>query len=386
MLDQQKDRAWAHDRQASESESKTLLDIALSLVRRQFWLLVACLLTGSFGAAVFLYFVPTIYTATATLLIDARKGGIQTMSVLGDTPTDNVWIDSQMGILTLERDKIGAAVAKKLQLTKDPHVIEQQDTLHKALGWIRGEHEDQQTKSDAELFQRVAGVVSSGLEIRRVGLSYLVTVNYSSSDPQLALKIANAAANEYVTAEIDSKFRNLREASGWLEDRYRTLSRQASEADRAVIEFKSTNNIVTAGGKLINDQQLTDINDRLTAARVKIADAQARLSQITAVLEADAANPNAGATVADALNNPIITRLRNQYLDLVNREADWEKRFGRDHLAVVNLRNQERDIQSSIREELKRIREGYKSDLAIAKKNEQELRGELGSIIATDSK
>ena len=83
MLDQQKDRAWSHDRQASESESKTLLHIALSLVRRQFWLLVSCLLTGLFGAAVFLYFVPTIYTATATMLIDSRKGGIQTNERFG---------------------------------------------------------------------------------------------------------------------------------------------------------------------------------------------------------------------------------------------------------------------------------------------------------------
>ena len=31
-------------------------------------------------------------------------------------------------------------------------------------------------------------------------------------------------------------------------------------------------------------------------------------------------------TVSDALNNAIITRLRNQYLDLVNWEADWSAR------------------------------------------------------------
>ena len=51
-------------------------------------------------------------------------------------------------------------------------------------------------------------------------------------------------------------------------------------------------------------------------------------------------------------------------------------------LRLSILRNQAKDIQKSIHEELKRIREGYKSDLAIAKKNEQELRAELASIIA----
>jgi len=37
------------------------------------------------------------------------------------------------------------------------------------------------------------------------------------------------------------------------------------------------------------------------------------------------------ATVTDALNNPIINKLRSQYLDLINREADWSKRFGANH-------------------------------------------------------
>ena len=70
------------------------------------------------------------------------------MSVLGDTPTDNVWIDSQMGILTLERDKIGAAVAKEITAHQRSDLsFKQRMRFAKPLGWLRGELEEQQTKS-----------------------------------------------------------------------------------------------------------------------------------------------------------------------------------------------------------------------------------------------
>ena len=55
-----------------------------------------------------------------------------------------------------------------------------------------------------------------------------------------------------------------------------------------------------------------------------------------------------------ALNSPIITQLRTRYLDLVNLEANYSRKYGANHLAVVNLRNQIRDLRRSILEELKR--------------------------------
>ena len=181
---------------------------------------------------------------------------------------------------------------------------------------------------------------------------------------------------------MNEKYEGLRQASDWLQERYQTLRDQASAADRAVVEFKTKNNILTAGGKLINDQQLTEINNRLGEARAITADKQSRLKQIEAIIKDQEAKGTVDSTVADAIANPIITKLRGQYLDLMNKEADWSKRFGSNHLAVVNLRDQARDIRNSTHEELKRIAEAYKSELEIAKKNAAELQRQLEQITA----
>lgn len=377
---------YLHDAQEAraEMEPKSLAIRALEFGKRQLWCLLTCLTLVMLGAAGFLAVVAPIYTASSTMMIDSRKGGVQQKTVLGDSPTDNAWIDSQLGVLSLERDQIGLAVAKKLKLgsvVKDLQPAEGWSTL---FGLIDSDEKIDYSKLSAEEATQLAGgIVAGGIDVKRVGLSYLVGISFNSGRPDLAVKIANAAADAYVIAEMDARFKALSQASGWLQERYQTLKDQATAADRAVIEFKSKNNIVMAGGKLINDQQLSEINGRLGVAHAKTADAQARLNQIEAVLREDeASNGGTDATVTDALSNPIITTLRKQYLDIVNREADWSKRFGKNHLAVVNLRNQARDIRKSTTEELKRIHETYKSDLEIAKQNEAELEKQLSGVVA----
>ncbi len=249
------------------------------------------------------------------MLMDPRKGGVQEKSVLGDAvPGDAGWIDSQLGILNLEKGKIGQSVAEELLSGKD-------QTPAKDASGGSTNPEASTTKPDEQLVQQMAGAIAGGLDVKRVGLSYLIAISYSASSQAEAIKIANASADAFVRIELQQKYETLRQASDWLLQRYQALGDQATAADRAVVEFKSKHNIVTAGGQLISDQQMTEVNNRLGEARAKVADDQAKLSQIEAVLKDQDNSGTVDATVSDALQDPIITRLRSEYLDLVNREG-----------------------------------------------------------------
>jgi succinoglycan biosynthesis transport protein ExoP len=373
--------------QLSEAEIPgSMLERALGFVRRQHIIVLGVCLAALAGAGFYLMVTKSVYTASATMIIDLSKGQFFQKSVLGDTPTDSAWIDSQIGTLALERDKIGLTVAKQLDLASDPDFTEVKssfwDDLASAFGSAGGSAVGSDQPTRDQLLQRAASQVANRLEVKRVGFSYLVTINYSSENPDKALKVANAAADAYVNAEMDAKFRAIGKASEWLQQRYQALRDQATAADRAVVEFKAKHNIVTTSGKLINEQQLSEINTRLVAARARTADAQAKLSRIETVLEMHQATGNVDPTVSDSLNNPIITKLQAQYLELMNRQADWSVRFGANHLAVVNLRNQAKEIRNSIREELKRIAESYRSDYEIAKKNQEEIEKQLAEAVA----
>jgi succinoglycan biosynthesis transport protein ExoP len=203
-----------------------------------------------------------------------------------------------------------------------------------------------------------------------------------SSNANLAAKIANAVADAYIGKHRQWKVEAARHASDWLQTRLQTLSEQSSAAEKAVLNFKAANNIVAASGKLLNDQQLSDLNTQLAGARTGAASAQARLNRIEAVLGAREPTSGVAATVTDALNNPIITRLRTQYLELASRQADYAARFGANHEAVVNLRKQVADLQASMRSELGRIAETYKSEYVIAIERQKELEKRVAEQIA----
>jgi polysaccharide biosynthesis transport protein len=375
-------------RAGSARTTLSTAEIAQAVIRRHYWVIIVCATLSALGGAGYLSIIRPVYSASATMIVDSRRGGIQQKSILGDEPNDGGWIDSQIAVLALERPKIGEAIADRFASNADPDLLNNDNfdkNIFKKLTGLFGQKKKSQDEeipqSTAERARILAAVVANGIEIKRVGLSYLLNVSFSSHSEQLGAKIVNAAADEIVVSEMKAKEQDIRQASDWLQDRYQTLRDQASAADRAVVEFKNKNHIIISDGKPIYDQQINVLNSDLGGARARAADARAKLEEITKVLKEQERTGLVDSTVPDAMLNPIVTKLRSDYLDLINKEAQWSKRFGENHQAVVNLRNEAQDLRNSTHEELKRIAEGYKSDLEIAENNAAELERQLAKLV-----
>ena len=222
------------------------------------------------------------------------------------------------------------------------------------------------------------------LTVSRVGLTYVIEVEFQSIDPDRAAQIANAVADGFIADQREAKYQAIRGATVWLQDRLNELRGQASAAEHAVVEYKAKNNIVDTGGHLMGEQQLTELNTALVKARADAAEARARLDRISQILRTDDLDPAAKEveTVADTLHDLIITKLRGQYLELAQREALYSNRYGHDHLAVVNLRNQMRETRRSINDQLKQIAQAYRSDYDIAKAREDSVEKSLAAAVA----
>jgi len=177
---------------------------------------------------------------------------------------------------------------------------------------------------------------------------------------------------------LEAKYQSTKRATEWLQQRSVELSEQATASDRAVQAFKAEHNIVGTSRGLMSEQQLSDLNTQLLQARGATAEAKARLDRIDAISDQDLAQP----TVTDALNNSVITRLRAQYLDLAAQYADWSRRYGKTHLAAVNLANKMEELRKNIADELHRIGDAYRSDYEIAKSREASLEKSMKELVA----
>lgn len=365
------------------------ISAAVGLVSRQYPVMIITLLLCLGLAGTYLAMATKRYTGTAVLMIDSRKmQGLQTQANVGaDSSIDSAMVDSQVEVLKSET--IASSVIRDLHLLDSPEFMRSDDGLLSGLSRLFSDFFPEEKPSDLELLRTAIWKVQNGTTIKRVGLSYVIEIAYQSTSPELAARIANAIAENYITDSLESKYQASRRAAVWLQDRLKELRAQASTAERAVVDYKAKNNIVDAGGRLLTEQQLAEVNSALTEARAKRAEAEAKLQRITAILNADESDPNVIlndlATVNDTMANPVITKLRQTYLDYSAKASDWSNRYGPTHLAVVNLRNQMREIRRSILDELRRTAEAYKSDLAIANAREEASQKSLNDTIAVSN-
>lgn len=361
-----------------------LVDRVAGFALRQYPVFVVVTACALALGVVYLIAAPPQYTATATLLIDSNKArALQgTQPSAAEMPLDAAQVDSQVELL--KSASIARAVIQNLDLAHDPEFGGASGGLMERLRRAFGGSD---SASEEEAVRRALAVFSARRSIARIGRTYVLQVSFTSLDPARSAQIANAIADAYIVDQLEAKYQAIRRASAWLQDRIKELKAQASAADRAVLEYKESKNIVDIGGaatmpgagngRLIGEQQLTELNTQLVNARVATSEARARLERIEQVLKLDVGE----AAVAESLRNEVITRLRNQYVDLAAREATWAARYGRDHQAAVNLRSQMDEVRRNISDELNRVAASYRSDYEIAKTRQENLERDFAALV-----
>lgn len=359
-----------------------LVEQLTGFVRRQFPIFVFVVACAVALGLVYLITTPASYTSHAMLLIDSSKLRILRQDApLGDVPIDTSQVETQVEILKSEN--IGLSVIKDLKLTDDPEFAGSGGGL---VGSLFGLFSSPSVPSETGLTRQALGTLLARRSIARVGRTYVLDIGYTSLNGGRAATIANAIADAYIVDQLESKYQATRRASAWLQDRIKELRQQASDADRAVLDYKEKNNIVAVGNsvsggtntRLLGEQQIEELNTQLGSARAAAEEAKARLQRIDEVIKRDVPD----ATVTDSLKSEVINRLRNNYLDLAAKESIWSARYGANHLATVNLRTQMNELRRSILDELGRIAQGYKSDYEIAKSRVDGLERNLEGLVS----
>src|ERR1700722_12975834 len=361
-----------------------LLTSLNSLARRRFGILVLIFSLSVICGAIYLYVTPPKFLGQATILIDSRKPQPfqQQQTTVSETSIDSPTVESQIEVLKSEA--VAAAVVKQLHLTTDPEFTGPKRGL---FGTILGFLTQSAPPTEADLQQRAEDIFRSKIVPKRVGTTYVIDIGFLSLSRDRAAQAANATADAYIDDQLEAKYQVTRRAGVWLQERIQELQQQASIAEKAVLDFKKANNIVDTGGRLIGEQQLAELNSQIVLARAATAEAKARLDRLSEITKNDISNLDTvirspDPAVADALKSDVISKLRSQFLDTANQEAVFAARLGRDHLVVVNLRNQMFEMRKSIFDELKRIQETFKSDYQIALAREQSVQKSLAETVA----
>jgi succinoglycan biosynthesis transport protein ExoP len=367
-----------------------LFKVFTGFLHRQYRVIVLVFLAIMALAFTYLLTTPSSFTGLAKLMIDTRKVQVfQQQSVLGEAPPDPGLIDSQVEVL--QSENVALTVIKELHLTEDPEFLWPRLGLFSAIkdsvlrlvesvSSLFQSSDGQASNPEFALTRRAIERLQSQLIVSRVGLTYIISIGFRAQDRQRAAKIANAVADAYVVDQLEAKYQATLRAGTWMQDRIKELRAQAAFAERAVEDFKTKNNIIAAAGRLMHEQQLSELNSSLIQARALTAETKAKLDRIDEILRSGVELPD--ATVTDSLSNEVINKLRSKYLDFARQEAEFSTKYGAKHLAAVNLRIRMQEIRKVIMDELSRIAQTYRSDYEIAKAREESITKSLAEIVS----
>ncbi len=363
----------------------------IGFLRRQFAAIALVFVLSLAAGIAYILVTEARYTGRATLIMETPKLQlVPTQVPIGDGALSSASVDTQIEVLN--SDDIALSVIKELHLDEDPEFVAPRSgflgtiiksagtTISKGLRAVLGLGDNTSNRETPEYI--ALETFHKHLKIKRVAVTYALEINFDSRNPYRAAQVANAIADAYELNAFQAKYQIAGKAAEWLQTRLQKLREEASTSERAVVDYKSKHNIVDTGGRLMNEQQLAELNTELIQARAGTAEAKARLARIQEIVAAGDVDPSstATATVADTLRNEVISRLRTQYLDDERRANEWATKYGAGHMAVITLRNQMAELRHNIFDELKRTAETYKSDYAIAKAREDSIQQSLDQL------
>jgi capsular exopolysaccharide synthesis family protein len=215
------------------------------------------------GIAYILLSTPT-YTALSELIIDAHKSPSgQPQTILGDPISDSAIVESQVEVLRSEG--IARTVIKQLNLTQDAEFSGEPRTgLGRAVRSLVSSARRffgalETSASDSEF---AAALIAFGrrLEVRRVGLGFVLEIRFRSRDPVKAARIANAVVSAYTTEALAAKIQGSDKLDLWLQGKMADVRKKLTNSLVELQKFKAEHDLVDSNqGALENIARLRDL-------------------------------------------------------------------------------------------------------------------------------
>jgi succinoglycan biosynthesis transport protein ExoP len=222
------------------------------------------------------------------------------------------------------------------------------------------DHEPAKVDETADESALVDGFLSR-VDVQPIRGSKLVNVAFTSLDPKLAARSANALVDEYVDQNLQVKVQSSQNMLDWLEKELGKQEKKVQESEQALTDYRDKQNALSLDDKQnIVTTRLTALNDALIKARTIKAQKEALYNQVKSM--STTTTPDAIAAVSQ---NPQIQALKNKIADLRQQRAQLTEKFGEKWPAVqavnTNLTEAQRELDGETARALQTIKNDFET-------------------------
>jgi len=367
---------------------------AWHFARRHFWLITTIAVMGTALAAMYGMQRPTLYTATAEIVIDptdTRAFGLDPET--GAIGADATTLETQIRV-TRSPD-VAYLVMRRLlleeRMTQEIAAAEQDGTalnpvlapFHRVLDLLpsdllvatglASEVVQLEMVDRADQARRAAlGYLEEGLEVRQSGRSMVLSIGFTAEHPAEAARVANAFADAYIEQQLAQKVGGTTRAASYLETRLAELEQQLRAAEEGIKAYRAENHLIETAGRSLSEQELSQLSTELIQVRAEREDMEGRIRYIKSL--------RGGSTlesVGEILNSPLVAVLLQEHIQLKRREVELLSTYGERHPQVLSLRADMQSIVSQIAAEADRYVASMENELSLLNARAEAIQQEM---------
>ena len=307
---------------AAKPESRFDINEVWRIIAKWWWLITAIAVTCLLAAIVISLMITPEYRAQST--IEVNPEGVQVVGKgVGDVQSinsnDREFLNTQAGLL--KSRSLAERVSRSTNLAGNDAIVDQD--LPRPV-----------RESAA------AATVMGSVDITQQRDSRLIGISIESTDPELAAKLANSYADNFIQQNMERRYEATSYARNFLQQRIAAVKAKLEESERALVDYAQKQGIITLtvdSGGVDTPKQEQSI-DAATLVQNNLALSQARSERIAAEQRFRQA---AGAQArAATISDPTVQILQQQRAAL---EAQYQQKlalFKPDFPEMVQLRNQ----------------------------------------------
>jgi len=345
-------------------------------IRKRRWLVLTTFFAVITPVAIWVLWQKPVYRAQTLLEIQKESRDILTaQDLFAPDAVSDAYLETQYKIF--ESNALLEKLIDQLRLDRVPEFVStswrswwRQKTRSKAqsLG-----APGTLTEPDAGAKQRALALVRDRLDVLPIRRSRLVEISFGSQDPELAARVVNTLASDYIDQANEARLQASRKAYQSLSQQLADVKTKLDESETALQSFVRTNGLVfleIGGGNKENlvDERIRQLQDELTKAQAARMEKESIYNLV---------QRGENVSLPDAFASKPIQDLTVQLADLERQLAQLTTTFTPAYPKAQELQNQINSIQVALSQERKHVAEQITNQYVAALKWEQLARREL---------
>jgi len=339
----------------------------------QRWLIVGITAGIVLVALVVTFLITPSYRATSTLQIEREALNVVNVQNLlpAESPQDRNFYETQYELL--QSRSLARQVVRDARLAEDPYFRETVDKAAAKFDSTHPEASKQAPERQAAIERALVAALIDGLEIEPIRNSRLVRINFSSPDPRVAAKVANAYPRVFIVSNQERRLQASSFATKYLAERLQSLRDRVEDSERKLVAYSGQEMIVPVGEDKpsLSAQNLSELNALLAAAQNQ------RIRSETAWQQASHGD---GMGLPQVISSPLIQQLRTEQVRI---NAEYQQKlstFKPDYPEMLRLKAQSSEVQKQINGEVLNIRAALKAQYDADVQQEQLMNQRIATL------